>query len=78
VLTAVQLDDDTHFDTGKVTDVSPDRMLSGSESIDLSSPQATPKQALGLGRVPPKGARVAKHPSKGSRMLGIWMALSAT
>jgi hypothetical protein len=65
MLASVQLDDDTCFDAGKITDIRSDRMLPAKlKAVDLSSPQTAPKQALGLGLVFSEVTRVAKHPSK--------------
>ena len=48
VLAAIELDDDRRFQTDEVTDVEADLMLAAEFDVgDLTTPQASPKQALG-------------------------------
>jgi hypothetical protein len=63
VLTPVKLDNDVGFKASEIADVVPHRMLPTElETIDLPSPQATPKQSLGLRGVLTKITCKAKHP----------------
>ena len=75
MLASVQLDDNGSLKTREVADKGSDRVLSAEfEPCQLASPQTLPKDALRMGRVFAKGARVSKHAPTDPRIAGIGVA----
>ena len=62
MLTSIQFDDDRCLDADEVADVEPDRMLTAEpESAQSTATQMAPETTLGIGRILPEIADMAKH-----------------
>ena len=72
MLATVQFDNDCAVETGKVTNVESDLMLTAElESSELPTAQATPKNALSVRWIFPKTTNMSSHEVIGAYKVGV-------